>query len=74
MAELDKEGWVKIFTSTDSIDVSLKKSKLAEAEIEVISFNHQDSMLASLNTTDFSVSLYVHQNDVDSAKKAIENQ
>ena len=74
MAEFDKEGWVKIFTSTDSIDVSLKKSKLAEAEIEAISFNHQDSMLASLNTTDFSVSLYVHQNDVDRAKKTIENQ
>lgn len=74
MSGLNKEGWVNIFKSTDRIDVSLKKSKLANAGVDAITFNHQDSMLASLNTTDFSVSLYVHENDIEKAKKIIENQ
>ena len=73
MSEFDKNDWVSIFKSMDNIDVKLKRSKLEAAGIESNIFNHQDSMLTSLNSTDFSVSLYVHQNDEQKAKEIIEN-
>lgn len=72
MNTLNKDGWVSILTSNTELDVSLKKSKLESQGIEAIVFNHQDSMLKSLNDTDFMVSLYVHENDVDKAKRIIE--
>lgn len=72
MNGLDKDGWVSIITSTKELDINLKKSKLESNGIEAIIFNHQDSMLKSLNDTDFMVSLYVHENDIENAKKIIE--
>ncbi|MFT4752877.1 MAG: hypothetical protein ACI85Q_000413 [Salibacteraceae bacterium] len=71
MADLDKRNWVSIFKSMDGVDVNLKRSKLEAAGIESNTFNHQDSMLKSLNDTDFMVSLYVHQNDEEKAKEII---
>lgn len=73
MTDLDKNGWVSIFKSTDGVDVDLKRSKLESAGIESHTFNHQDSMLTSLNSTNFSVSLYVHKDDVAKATEIIKN-
>jgi hypothetical protein len=72
MNGLGKDNWVSILTSSKELDINLKKSKLESQGIEAIIFNHQDSMLKSLNDTDFMVSLYVHENDVENAKKVIE--
>ena len=74
MTGLDKKDWVSIFQSMDGIDVNLKRSKLESAGIESNTFNHQDSMLKSLNDTDFMVSLYVHVNDEEKAKEIIQNK
>jgi hypothetical protein len=73
MEKLEKDGWVSIFKSADSIDVNLKKSKLEAAGINSVTFDHQDSMLTSLNDTKLMVSLFVHKNDVDKAREVIEN-
>ncbi len=73
MNELLDKGWVVIFMSTDGIDVNLKKSKLAANGIEAVTFNHQDTMLKSLNDTNFMVSLFVHGNDLEKSKEIIEN-
>lgn len=73
MKEFKKEGWVNIFKSMDGLDVGIKKSKLESVGIEAITFNHQDSMLTSLNDTDFMVSLYVHENDLPRASEVIQN-
>jgi hypothetical protein len=72
MEELIKKGWVIIFKSIDSIDVNLKKSKLIASGVEAITFDHQDSMMTSLNDTNFMVSLFVHKNDEEKAKGIIE--
>lgn len=72
MNVLNKDGWVSILTSNHELDINLKKSKLESQGIEAIVFNHQDSMLKSLNDTDFMVSLYVHENDIEKAKQIIE--
>lgn len=74
MSGLNKEGWVMILNSTDSTDVNILKLKLASMGIEAITFNHQDSMLTSLNDSNYAVSLYVHENDVEKAKEIIENR
>ena len=73
MTDLEKNGWVSIFKSNDSVDVDLKKSKLAAAGIEANVFDHQDSMLTSLNSTKLSVSLYVHKDDEAKAQDIIQN-
>jgi len=73
MGGLNKDGWVMISKSTDSTDINILKLKLADSGVEAITFDHQDSMLTSLNDTNYSVSLYVHESDVDKAKKIIEN-
>tara|TARA_R110002050_G_scaffold200591_1_gene335510 strand:+ start:55237 stop:55455 length:219 start_codon:yes stop_codon:yes gene_type:complete len=71
MEELLKKGWVLIFKSVDGTDAKIKKSKLSAAGIEVIAFDHQDSMMTSLNDTNFMVSLFVHQKDEASAKEIL---
>jgi hypothetical protein len=73
MAGLDKKDWVSIFKSMDAVDVDLKRSKLEASGIESNTFNHQDSMLKSLNNTDFMVSLYVHIKDESKALEIIQN-
>ncbi len=73
MTDLDKNDWVSIFKSMDKVDVDLKRSKLEAAGIESNTFNHQDSMLTSLNSTDYFVSLYVHINDEVKAIDIIQN-
>jgi len=73
MSELQKEGWITIFKSNDSLDVSLKKSKLESIGIAAVIFDHQDSMLTALNETKLRVSLLVHENDKETAEKAISN-
>lgn len=72
MEELIKKGWVLIFKSVDGSDVKIKKSKLSASGIEAVAFDHQDSMIPSLNDTNFMVSLFVHQKDEEAAKKIIE--
>ena len=72
MTSIDKKDWVTIFQSTDSVDVNLKRLKLENSGIESNTFNHQDSMLKSLNS-DFMVSLYVHLKDEKKAREVIEN-
>ncbi len=74
MSGLNKDGWVMVLRSTDSTDIDILKLKLADMGIEAITFNHQDSMLTSLNDTNYSVSLYVHENDVKKAKEIIDNR
>jgi hypothetical protein len=73
MASLDKKDWVSIYKSMDGVDVNLKRSKLEAAGIESNTFNHQDSMLKSLNDTNFMVSLYVHKDDEAKATEIITN-
>ncbi|MGB0392044.1 MAG: putative signal transducing protein [Salibacteraceae bacterium] len=73
MAGLDKKDWVSIFESMDGLDVNLKRSKLEASGIESNTFNHQDSMLKSLNDTDLMVSLYVHIKDEAKAREIISN-
>ena len=73
MEELLKKGWVQILKSTDGTDMNILKLKLADSGVEAVTFDHQDSMLTSLNDTNYMVSLYVHENDVEKAKKIIEN-
>ena len=74
MAGLNKEGWVPVYTTTDSLDVQLLHAKLSEMGIESVAFDHQDTMLTSLNDTNYSVSLYVHEKDADKVKEIIENR
>lgn len=74
MEGLSKEGWVSVYKSTDGTDVNLLKGKLQSMGIDAVTFNHQDSMLTSLNDTNYSVSLYVHENDVEKVKEIIENR
>ena len=71
MEELIKKGWVMIFKSGDATDVRIKKSKLMDSGVEAITFDHQDSMLTALNDTNFSVSLFVHKKDEETARKII---
>ena len=73
MGGLNKDGWVMISKSIDATDITILKLKFADSGVEAITFDHQDSMLTSLNDTNYSVSLYVHEKDVDVAKKIIEN-
>lgn len=73
MEELIKKGWVMIIKSTNGSDMNILKLKLADSGVEAITFDHQDSMLKSLNDTNYMVSLYVHENDVEKAKQIIEN-
>lgn len=73
MTGMDNKDWVSIFESNDSVDVNLKRSKLEAAGIESNTFNHQDSMLKSLNDNDLKVSLFVHVNDEEHARQIIEN-
>ena len=73
MEGFNKEEWVMIAKSTDGTDVKILKLKLADSGIEAVTFDHQDSMLTSLNDTNYSVTLYVHQNDVEKAKALLEN-
>ena len=71
MEELTKKGWITIFKSMDGIDVNLKKSKLEASGLSATTFNHQDSMLKSLNDTNFMVSLLVHKDDEATALEII---
>lgn len=73
MSDLQKDGWVSIFKSNDSMDVNLKKSKLESLGIEAVIFDHQDTMLPTLNETKLRVSLLVHENDQERAENAISN-
>lgn len=73
MEELIKKGWTLILKSTDGSDLNILKLKLADSGIEAVVFDHQDSMLKSLNDTNYMVSLFVHENDVEKAKQIIEN-
>lgn len=73
MEELIKKGWTQILKSTDGSDLNILKLKLADSGIEAVVFDHQDSMLKSLNDTNYMVSLFVHENDVEKAKQIIEN-
>lgn len=73
MNDLQKDGWVSIFKSNDSMDVSLKKAKLESMGIQAVIFDHQDSMLPTLNETKLRVALLVHENDQEKAKDAISN-
>ena len=74
MEGLNKEGWVSVYKSTDGMDVNLLHGKLESMGIDAIIFNHQDSMLTSLNDTNYSVSLYVHENDVEKVKEIIQSR
>lgn len=71
MEDLIKNGWVNIFQSTDSFDAKLVQSKLENQGIEVVIFNHQDSMMTSLNSSQYGVSLFVKEKDVLKAKDLI---
>ena len=54
MSGLNKEGWVMVYNSIDGTDITILESKLNELGIEAITFNHQDSMLTSLNDTNYT--------------------
>ncbi len=69
-----KEGWVMVYNSIDGTDINILASKLNDMGIEAVAFNHQDSMLTSLNDTNYTMSLYVHESDVAKAKEVIENR
>ncbi len=64
--------WVLITASADKFDLELKKKRLEEAGILSVLFNHQDSMIPSLNETDYEVGLYVHRSQAEKAKAIIE--
>lgn len=74
MSGLNKEGWVMVYNSIDGTDITILESKLNELGIEATTFNHQDSMLTSLNDTNYTQSLYVHEKDLARAKEIIENR
>jgi hypothetical protein len=74
MEDFKKDDWVMVFSSPDSTDVNILKLKLADSGIDAVIFNHQDSMLTSLNDVNYSVTLYVHENDAAKAKQIIENR
>lgn len=68
------EDWVLIYSSGDKFETDLLKVKLENNGINVVQFDHEDSMYKSLNDTNYEVGLYVHKGDAERAKKIIQNK
>ena len=66
------KDWVAVYKSTDKFDVELIQGHLKEAGIESVVFDHQDSMMKMLNDTNYSVSLFVHPENVTIATEYIQ--
>ncbi|MCL6523606.1 MAG: DUF2007 domain-containing protein [Thermoflavifilum sp.] len=61
-------GWIKIYSTTQSIQASLIQGMLKENGIESVILNRQDSEFLV-----GEVQLYVHQSDAAKAKELIES-
>lgn len=72
MKDFNSDDWVQVLQTTDSFDAHLLRSKLNEAGIETVAFDHQDSMMTMLNSSKLMVTLYVHK-DKEAAANAIIN-
>lgn len=66
------ENWIPVYQSNDEFDIEVIKSHLNQMGVESVILNHQDSMLKMFNETSLKVNLLVHPDDVEKAKKYIE--
>lgn len=62
-----KEGWIKVFSSTDLLEVKLAEDILKQNDIISHIANKPDSAIPSLG----DAQLYIHPDDQDNAVKVL---
>ena len=62
-----EKGWVKIYTSQDSLKAELVMQLLRENDMEVVLMNKKDSSYLNFG----EIELYIHQNHFEQAVELI---
>jgi S-methylmethionine-dependent homocysteine/selenocysteine methylase len=66
--------WKEVYHSSDKFAVELVKAHLDQANINCVILDQQDSMVKTINETDFNVRLFVHPNNESKALEIIEQR